>query len=298
LYSTVSRTILWEQLLRGTDGYGGDCSGEEGDDEGSDEEEGVGSLDGGFVDGIKRARVLGVWRRTSADPEVVGRLCRAALERAEQVRQSSSETPLDTVQEEMEGLTESISPRTRALPPLPEDEGEQEDGVEVENVEREHGTVEERLDDFLAKGTEKKEEMLEQLRALAMEAPTFDPKCTCAAKCHCIYGASDRRISRPAASALTIRAEAAGLPPTDGTSPTSQNTSCEPRLDLGWYDRKPTSKGKMPEGKRDSTRPKENELPAGSDEPSPRSSTASQSNEGLQRESKAVVAGHPPTYKH
>ena len=193
----------------------------------------MGSLDGGIVDGVQTARVMGVWRRTSADPEVVGRLCRAALERAEQVRRFSGDMPLDGVSEEMEmeGLTESISPRTRdAVPLLPTHEEEQDDRDGANDA-------------------------LEQLRALVMEEPDFDPKCTCAAKCHCIYGVSERRISRPAAAELTIRAEAAGLPPT------SQKMSS---LELGWYD-----KGKMPEGKRDSTRPKENEMPMGSDKPSP-----------------------------
>ena len=176
---------------------------------------------------------MGVWRRTSADPEVVGRLCRAALERAEEVRR------FDAVPEEMEGLTESVSPRTRDAPPLlPTLEEEQDDGEGANDA-------------------------LEQLRALVMEGPDFDPKCTCAAKCHCIYGVSERRIARPAAAELTIRAEAAGLPPT------SRKMS---GLELGWYDKnkKPmSSKGKMPEAKRDSTRPKENEMPIGSDQPSP-----------------------------
>ena len=175
---------------------------------------------------------MGVWRRTSADPEEVGRLCRAALERAEEVRRSSRDGSLDAVPEEVEmkGLTESVSPRTRdAVPLLPTLEEEQGHG---------DGT----------------NDALQQLRALVMEEPDFDPKCTCAAKCHCIYGVSERRIARPAAAALTIRAEAAGLPPT------SRKMS---GLELGWYD-----KGKMPEGKRDSTRPKENEMPMASDEPS------------------------------
>ena len=188
------------------------------------------------MDGVQRARVMGVWRRTSADPEVVGRLCRAALERAEQVRQASLDAPLDAVPEEveMEGLAESVSPRTSDVPSLlPTLEEEQDDG-------------------------EGANEALERLRALVMEEPDFDPKCTCAAKCRCIYGVSERRISRPAAAELTIRAEAAGLPPT------SRKMS---GLELGWYD-KNMSKGKMPEGKRDSTRPKENEMPMGSEKPS------------------------------
>ena len=282
------RGILWEQLLRGRkeDGEGEGSSGEDGDDECSDEE--CGSLDGGIVDGVKRARVMGVWRRTSADPEVVGRLCRAALERAEE----SNDAGLQMFRGEMVGLTATVSPPTRGVPLLPTPE----EDVEMEDVAIENGVVEERFDAFVAKELGRKHDMLKQLRAMAMEGPTFDtfdPMCTCAAKCHCIYGASERRISRPAANGLTIRAGAAGLAPTDGLSPASGPNE----RSLGWYDRKVSFKGKMPEGKRDSIRPKGDDMAKGSDETSPRSSPDAQSKEGLQRESEAITSSHSPAYK-
>ena len=281
------RGILWEQLLRGRkeDGEREGSSGEDGDDECSDEE--CGSLDGGIVDGVKRARVMGVWRRTSADPEVVGRLRRAALERAEE-----SDTRLQIFRGELAGLTATVSPPTKGVPLLPTPE----EDVEMEDVAIENGVVEERFDAFVAKELGTKHDMLKQLRAMAMEEPTFDtfdPMCTCAAKCHCIYGASESRISRPAANGLTIRAGAAGLAPTDSLSPASGPNE----RSLGWYDRKVSFKGKMPEGKRDSIRPREYDVPKGSDETSPCSSPDAQSKEGLQRESEAIMASHSSAYK-
>lgn len=294
------RTILWEQLLRGSDGYGGDCSGEDGDDEHSEDEgdEDV-TLDGGIVDGVRGAgQVMGVWRRTSADPEVVDRLCRTALERAG-------------------GSTGSISRRSHALPLLPEEEGEEEleGGVELGNVQELQELTESisprtivtgdalqplPMHEEEHEGGEGMNDALQQLRALAMEEPDFDPKCTCAAKCHCIYGVPQRRISRPAAAALTIRAGAAGMAPTDGLSPTStseasptaQSMPGEPGIDLRWYDKKPTSiKWKMPEGKRDSIRP------SNLDKLSPGSPTSGKE-VGLQRDSHTVVGGHSPNHRH
>jgi hypothetical protein len=128
-------------------------------------------------------------------------------------------------------------------------------------VESENILIDQCVAGLLARQRARTDESLQALQRLGLEGPTVEARCTCEAKCHCIYGSTGR--AGETAAAVTARPGMAGLPPTnDGEFDASRDILSKARLDLGWLDKKHSSRAKMPEGKRDSIRPDENASPS------------------------------------
>ena len=114
-----------------------------------------------------------------------------------------------------------------------------------------------RLTVLVAEQQAKKVESLLALKRLELEGPAFEPKCTCYAKCHCTFEGKPE-VSVPI---VADRLKRAGVRPNgndrswNAEEPTYKDITDAARLDMGWYDKKPGSKDKMPEDKRDSIRP-------------------------------------------
>ena len=126
---------------------------------------------------------------------------------------------------------------------------EEEKAEKETKLQRENAMIDDRLNDLLARQKAKTDESLQALEQLVLG------RCTCKAKCHCIYGSTVHRASS-SADGITARQRVAGLPPTNNEiQGLPRDMFREARLDLEWFDKKHATQGKMPEGKMDSIRP-------------------------------------------
>lgn len=98
-------------------------------------------------------------------------------------------------------------------------------GDKVEKLKLEVARAEKQLDDLITEQEKEKSDILSKLRNLKID-PMIPPTvtCSCSATCHCIYGqGSDDPLVATAFACGSIAPQAGEV---------------EPRLDVGWYDRK------------------------------------------------------------